>query len=148
MKIFSVIKNYSHLVVIGFICIVLWGLNVRNTQLLTTVQRLERLVDSKDAQINELRENNSNLTTDLRTIAVQVEQTNNILLQVQEDKANSEKITRELLGDIKRTLKNDPHAAASVPDDAVEQLHNAEQAASDISTKCNAAHSNTRKSDG
>ncbi|WP_254446316.1 hypothetical protein [Pantoea sp. CCBC3-3-1] len=58
MKIIGFIRNYSHLIVIGLICVCLWGLNACNAQLTATNERLEKLANSKDDQINDLRPKN------------------------------------------------------------------------------------------
>ncbi|MGV3346397.1 Rz lytic protein [Enterobacteriaceae bacterium LUAb1] len=135
MNILSGIKNYAHIIVVICICFVLWGLNARNGQLTDTVQRLEQLADSKDAQIRNLREQNNSLSADLKHIAEQVQHNNSIIAKAEEEKAKSEKATRAILEGIKRTLESDPHAAAAVPADAVKQLRQAERAAGGISAQ-------------
>lgn len=135
----SFIRNNSHFIIVGLICVAMWGLNTRNDQLTATNERLKTIADGKDKQISILHAQSDELAAGLRSLGVQMARNNEILAQAQQEKEQSEKETRERLEKIEAALADDPHAAAPLPPAAVDELRTAEESArGGLST-----HSNT-----
>lgn len=129
MNIIAGLRNYSHIIVIGLICVALWGLNARNSQLTATNERLEQLTNSKDDQINDLRSKNDDLATSVKDLVTAVKQQNAVMSQVTEQRAVTAQQNRKLQSEIKRYLADDKCAVAPVPADAVDRLRDAAKAA-------------------
>ncbi|WIL43098.1 Rz lytic protein [Pantoea agglomerans] len=125
MAAFQFIKNYSHIFVIGLICLALWMLNARSSQLEATNQRLEKQANSKDEQINDLRSKNDGLASSVTELVTAVKQQNDVMSQVAEQRAVTAQQNRKLQNEIKRYLAADKNAAATVPADAVKRLRDA-----------------------
>ncbi|QGY29061.1 Rz lytic protein [Pantoea cypripedii] len=130
LNVISFIRNYSHLIIIGLICVCLWGLNARNSQLSATNDRLEKLTDSKDSQINDLRSKNDDLATSVDNLAKAVDRQNVVMQQVADQRAATAEQNRKLQDEIKRYLAADKCAAAAVDSRAVERLREAAKSAS------------------
>lgn len=126
------IKNYSHIIVIGLICVALWGLNARNAQLTATNERLEKLANSKDDQINDLRSKNDGLAASVGELVTAVRQQNQVMSQVAEQRAVTAQQNRKLQNEIKRYLASDKCAVAPVPRDAADRLRDAAKAAGGV----------------
>lgn len=126
------IRNYSHVIIIGLICICLWGLNARNSQLTATNERLEQLANSKDSQINDLRSKNDDLAASVNDLVKAVNQQNEVMSQVAEQRALTADQNRKLQNEIKQYLAADKNAAAPVPPDAVKRLRDAAKSASGV----------------
>lgn len=126
------IKNYSHLLVIAIICVCLWMLNARSSQLEATNQRLEKLANSKDEQINDLRSKNDGLASSVTELVTAVKQQNVVMSQVTEQRAVTAQQNRKLQNEIKRYLAANKAAAAPVPPDAVDRLRDAAKAAGGV----------------
>lgn len=133
LNIISFIRNYSHLIFIGLICVALWGLNARNGQLTATNERLEKLANDKDNQINDLRSKNDGLASSISDLVTAVRQQNEVMSQVAEQRATTAQLNRKLQDEIKNYLAADKCAAAPVNSDAVDRLREAAKAASGIS---------------
>ncbi|MCU5775106.1 Rz lytic protein [Erwiniaceae bacterium BAC15a-03b] len=127
------IKNYSHIIVIGLICVALWGLNARNSQLTATNDRLEKLANSKDDQINDLRSKNDGLAASVTGLVSAVRQQNDVMSQVTDQRVVTAQQNRKLQNEIKRYLEADKCATAPVPADAADRLRAAAKAAGGIS---------------
>lgn len=123
------IRNYSHLIIIGLICVCLWGLNARNSQLSATNDRLEQLANSKDSQINDLRSKNDDLVASVNDLVKAVNQQNAVMTQVTEQRSVTAQQNRKLQNEIKRYLAADKCAVAPVPPDAADRLRDAAKAA-------------------
>jgi len=123
------IRNNSGLVIIGLICVALWGLNASNSQLKATNDRLEKLANSKDEQINDLRSKNDGLASSVTELVTAVKQQNEVMSQVTEQRAVTAQQNRKLQNEIKRYLAADKSALAPVPPDAVDRLRDAAKAA-------------------
>lgn len=123
------IRNNSGLVIIGLICVALWGLNASNSQLKATNDRLEKLANSKDEQINDLRSKNDGLAASVTELVKAVKQQNEVMSQVTEQRAVTAQQNRKLQNEIKRYLAADKSALAPVPPDAVDRLRDAAKAA-------------------
>lgn len=126
------IRNYSHLIIIGLICVCLWGLNARNSQLSATNDRLEQLANSKDSQINDLRSKNDDMAASVNDLVKAVNQQNAVMTQVTEQRAVTAQQNRKLQNEIKRYLAADKCAVAPVPPDAADRLRDAANAASGV----------------
>lgn len=131
-KVISFIRNNSGIFIIGLICICLWGLNARNSQLTATNERLEKLTNSKDEQINDLRAKNDDLATSVNDLVKAVNQQSAVMGQVAEQRATTAEQNRKLQNEIKRYLAADECAAAPVDSRAVERLRNAAKSASGV----------------
>jgi peptidoglycan hydrolase CwlO-like protein len=129
MAVFQFIKNYSHIFVIALICLALWMLNARSSQLEATNQRLEKLANSKDDQINDLRSKNDGLAASVNDLVTAVKQQNDVMRQVAEQRAVTAQQNRKLQNEIKRYLAADKCAVAPVPPDAADRLRDAAKAA-------------------
>lgn len=129
MKIIGFIRNYSHLIVIGLICLALWMLNARSSQLEATNQRLEKLANSKDDQINDLRSKNDGLASSVNDLVTAVNKQNAVMGQVVEQRAETAQQNRKLQSEIKRYLAADKCAVAPVPAGAADRLREAAKAA-------------------
>ncbi|KAB8312281.1 Rz lytic protein [Erwinia endophytica] len=126
------IKNYSGVIVIALICLALWWLDARNSQLAATNERLERLADSKDVQIHQLRGENNNLAASIADFIAAVEQQNELLESVTQQRAQAEQQNRAFQNEIIDILADDKCAATPVPDAAAKRLHDAARAAGGI----------------
>ncbi|MBZ6397225.1 MULTISPECIES: Rz lytic protein [Pantoea] len=125
----NLIKTFSPVIVIGLICLALWMLNARSSQLEATNQRLEKLANSKDDQINDLRSKNDDLAASVNDLVKAVNQQNAVMTQVTEQRAVTAQQNRKLQNEIKRYLAANKAAAAPVPPDAVDRLRDAAKAA-------------------
>ncbi|WP_223565488.1 Rz lytic protein [Pantoea sp. OVA07A] len=132
MAVFQFIKNYSHIFVIALICLALWMLNARSSQLEATNQRLEKLANSKDDQINDLRSKNDGLAASVNDLVTAVKQQNDVMRQVAEQRAVTAQQNRKLQNEIKRYLAADKCAVAPVPPDAADRLRDAAKAAGGV----------------
>ncbi|WP_323170111.1 Rz lytic protein [Pantoea agglomerans] len=132
MAVFQFIKNYSHIFVIALICLALWMLNARSSQLEATNQRLEKLANSKDDQINDLRSKNDGLAASVNDLVTAVKQQNVVMSQVTEQRAVTAQQNRKLQNEIKRYLAADKCAVAPVPPDAADRLRDAAKAAGGV----------------
>lgn len=132
LNVIGVIRNYSHVIIIGLICICLWGLNARNSQLSATNDRLEKLTNSKDEQINDLRSKNDDLAASVNDLVKAVNQQNAVMSQVAEQRAVTAEQNRKLQNEIKRYLAADKCAAAPVDVRAVERLRDAAKSAGGV----------------
>lgn len=128
----TALKNFAPAIVIGLICIALWGLNARNSQLDATNQRLEKLANSKDEQINDLRSKNDGLAASVNDLVTAVKQQNDVMSQVADQRAVTAEQNRKLQYEIKQYLAADKNAAAPVPADAVKRLRDAAKSASGV----------------
>ncbi len=127
------IKNYSHVIVIGLICVALWGLNARNSQLTATNERLEKLANSKDDQINDLRSKNDGLAASVSDLVKAVNQQNEVMSEVAVQRASTAQQNRKLQDEIKAYLSKDVCASAPVNRAAVDRLRSAAEAAGGVS---------------
>lgn len=132
MTIINFFRNYSHIMVVGLICVALWGLNARNSQLTATNDRLEKLANSKDDQINDLRSKNDGLADSVSELVGAVKEQNAVVSQVTEQRAVSAQQNRKLQNEIKRYLAADKCAVAPVPPDVTDRLRGAEKAAGGV----------------
>ena len=114
LNVIGFIRNYSHIIVIGLICVCLWGLNARNSQLTATNDRLEKLANSKDDQINDLRSKNDGLAASVNDLVTAVKQQNEVMGQVADQRALTAEQNRKLQYEIKQYLAADKNAAAPV----------------------------------
>ncbi|WKZ94093.1 Rz lytic protein [Chimaeribacter arupi] len=133
LNVISFIRNYSHLFFIGLICIALWGLNARNSQLSATNDRLEKLTNSKDDQINDLRSKNDGLASSVNDLVKAVNQQNAVMSQVSEQRAVTAQQNRKLQNEIKRYLAADKCAMSPINGDAVDRLREASKSAGGVS---------------
>jgi peptidoglycan hydrolase CwlO-like protein len=131
-KVIGFIRNNSGLVIIGLICIALWGLNASNSQLKATNDRLERLANSKDDQINDLRSKNDDLAGSVKDLVKAVNQQNTVVSQVTQQRAVAAQQNRKLQNEIKRYLAADKCAVAPVPADATDRLREAARTAGGV----------------
>jgi len=132
LNVISFIRNYSHIIIIGLVCIALWGLNARNGQLMATNDRLEKLANSKDEQINDLRSKNDDLASSVDALVTAVNQQNAVMSQVTEQRALTAQQNRKLQNEIKRYLAADKCAVAPVDSNAVDRLREAAKSAGGI----------------
>lgn len=144
MNIIAGLRNYSHIIVIGLICVALWGLNARNSQLTATNERLEKLANSKDDQINDLRSKNDGLADSVKDLVDSVKQQNAVMSQVTEQRAVTAQQNRKLQSEIKRYLAADKCAVAPVPPDAADRLRDAAKSAGGVSDSNSAKDSTAR----
>lgn len=128
----NLIKTFSPVIVIGLICLSLWMLNARSSQLEATNQRLEKLANSKDEQINDLRSKNDGLASSVTELVTAVKQQNDVMSQVTEQRAVTAQQNRKLQNEIKRYLAADKCAVAPVPPNAADRLRDAAKAASGV----------------
>ncbi|ARF51110.1 hypothetical protein [Pantoea stewartii] len=128
----AIIKNFAPVIVIGLICVALWGLNARNSQLSATNERLEKLANSKDGQINDLRSKNDGLAASVNDLVNAVKEQNEVMGQVAKQRAATAEQNRKLQDEIKQYLAADKNAAAPVPADAVNRLRSAAKAAGGV----------------
>lgn len=132
LNVISFIRNYSHIIIIGLVCIALWGLNARNGQLMATNDRLEKLANSKDEQINDLRSKNDGLASSVDALVTAVNQQNAVMSQVTEQRAITAQQNRKLQNEIKRYLAADKCAVAPVDSNAVDRLRDAAKSAGGV----------------
>ncbi|MGP0152193.1 Rz lytic protein [Pantoea ananatis] len=128
----NLVKNFSPVIVIGLICLALWMLNARNSKLEATNQRLEKLANSKDEQINDLRSKNDGLATSVNELVTAVKHQNEVMGQVTEQRAVTAQQNRKLQNEIKHYLAADKCAVAPVPPDAADRLRDAAKAAGGV----------------
>ena len=128
----SMLKNFAPAIVIGLICLALWMLNARSSQLEATNQRLEKLANSKDEQINDLRSKNDDLATSVDNLAKAVDRQNVVMQKVADQRAATAEQNRKLQDEIKRYLAADKCAVAAVDSRAVERLRDAAKSASGV----------------
>ncbi|MEN4524902.1 Rz lytic protein [Pantoea agglomerans] len=128
----NLIKTFSPVIVIGLICLALWMLNARSSQLEATNQRLEKLANSKDDQINDLRSKNDGLASSVTELVTAVKQQNDVMSQVTEQRAVTAQQNRKLQNEIKRYLAADKCAVAPVPLGAADRLRDAAKAAGGV----------------
>lgn len=128
----NLIKTFSPVIVIGLICLALWMLNARSSQLEATNQRLEKLANSKDEQINDLRSKNDGLASSVTELVTAVKQQNDVMSQVAEQRAVTAQQNRKLQNEIKRYLAADKCAVAPVPPAAADRLRDAAKAAGGV----------------
>ncbi|WP_337008816.1 Rz lytic protein [Pantoea sp. AS142] len=128
----NLIKTFSPVLVIGLICLALWMLNARSSQLEATNQRLEKLANSKDDQVNDLRSKNDGLASSVTDLVAAVKQQNDVMSQVTEQRAVTAQQNRKLQNEIKRYLAADKCAVAPVPPDAADRLRDAAKAAGGV----------------
>ncbi|MGG6135523.1 Rz lytic protein [Pantoea allii] len=128
----NLVKTFSPVIVIGLICLALWMLNARSSQLEATNQRLEKLANSKDEQINDLRSKNDGLATSINELVTAVKKQNDVMSQVTEQRALTAQQNRKLQNEIKQYLAADKCAVAPVPADAADRLRSAAKAASGV----------------
>jgi len=126
------IKNYSHIFVIGLICLALWMLNARSSQLEATNQRLEKLANSKDEQINDLRSKNDGLATSVNELVTAVKHQNEVMGQVAKQRATTAEQNRKLQDEIRQYLAADKCAESAVPAAAADRLRKAADAAGGV----------------
>lgn len=123
------LKNYSHVIVIGLICVALWSLNTSNSQLKATNGRLEKIADGKDEQIGLLRQENSELADNIKSLLEAVQLQNDVMDEVEAQRAVADHQNRTFQDDIKKYLAVDRCAAAPVDHRAVDRLRDAAKAA-------------------
>jgi ABC-type transporter Mla subunit MlaD len=126
------IKNYSHLLIIVIICVCLWKLNARSSQLEATNQRLVKLANSKEEQIYDLRSKNDGLASSVTELVTAVKQQNDVMSQVAEQRAETAQQNRKLQNEIKHYLAADKCAVAPVPPNAAARLRHAAKAAGGV----------------
>lgn len=131
-KLISIIRNNTGLIIVGLFILALWGLNTRNDQLTATNERLEKLANSKDDQINDLRSKNDGLASSVDALVTAVNKQNAVMSQVTEQRAVTAQQNRKLQGEIKRYLAADKCAVAPVPADAADRLRDAAKAAGGV----------------
>lgn len=144
LNVIGFIRNNSGIFIIGLICIALWGLNARNSQLIATNERLEKLSNSKDDQINDLRSKNDDLASSVNDLATAVRQQNAVMSQVVEQRAETAQQNRKLQSEIKRYLAADKCAVAPVPAGAADRLREAASSASGVQDNKSAKPANPR----
>ncbi|ARJ43289.1 Rz lytic protein [Pantoea alhagi] len=132
LNVIGFIRNNSGVFIIGLICIALWGLNARNSQLSATNERLEKLANDKDSQINDLRSKNDDLASSVKDLVTAVNQQNAVMSQVTEQRAVTAQQNRKLQNEIKRYLAADKCAVAPVDSNAVDRLRDAAKSASGV----------------
>lgn len=123
------LKNYTHVIVIGLICVALWGLNTSNRQLKATNGRLEKIADGKDDQIRLLRTENSELADSIKSLVEAVQHQNDVMDEVEAHRAIGDELNRKLQDDIKKYLEAEQCAAAPVDRRAADRLRDAANAA-------------------
>lgn len=128
----TLIKNFGPAIIIGLICLALWMLNARSSQLEATNQRLEKLANSKDDQINDLRSKNDGLASSVNDLVTAVNKQNAVMSQVVEQRAETAQQNRKLQSEIKRYLAADKCAVAPVPAGAADRLRDAAKGAGGI----------------
>lgn len=131
-KLISIIRNNTGLIIVGLFILALWGLNTRNDQLTATNERLEKLANSKDDQINDLRSKNDGLASSVDALVTAVNKQNTVMSQVTEQRAVTAQQNRKLQDEIKRYLAADKCAVAPVPADAADRLRDAAKAAGGV----------------
>jgi len=148
LKLISLFRNNAHILIpcafILFFCVALWGLNVRNTQLSATNDRLEKLADSKDEQINNLRAKNDNLADGVQQLTEAVTKQNAVMADVLAQRADTAEHNRELQNEIKRYLATDKYALSPVNSIAVSKLREAAED-SRVSSSKGAVSGNTSR---
>ncbi|WP_147198546.1 Rz lytic protein [Pantoea sp. CCBC3-3-1] len=128
----TLIKNFGPAIVIGLICLALWMLNARSSQLEATNQRLEQLANSKDDQINDLRSKNDGLAASIGDLVKAVKQQNDVVSQVIEQRAVTAQQNRKLQSEIELYLAANKCAASAVPANAADRLREAAKSAGGV----------------
>lgn len=122
LNVISFIRNNAGLIIAGLFCLALWGLNVRNSQLTATNERLESLVLEKDKQVNQLHSKNDGLADALQGLTAAVRKQNEVMASVSEQKAITDRQNRALQNDIQRYLSADKCSLQPVPPAAANRL--------------------------
>lgn len=135
LQLISFLKNSGKYIIPVAILIALWGLNVRNTQLSATNERLEKLADSKDEQINSLRAKNDDLASGVQQLTEAVTKQNAVMADVLAQRADTAEHNRELQNEIKRYLDSDKCAKSPVNSVAVSKLRQAAEGSRVSSSK-------------
>ncbi|PIJ41515.1 Rz lytic protein [Tatumella sp. OPLPL6] len=146
LKLISLFRNLAKYILPVAIMLMLWGLNVRNTQLSATNDRLEKLADSKDEQINNLRSKNDNLADGVQELTEAVTKQNAVMADVLAQRADTAEHNRELQNEIKRYLATDKCALSPVNSVAVSKLREAAED-SRVSSGKGSVSSNTSRPD-
>ena len=128
----TLIKNFGPVVVIGLICLALWMLNARSSQLEATNQRLEQLANSKDDQINDLRSKNDGLASSVSELVTAVNKQSAVVSEAIKQRAETAQQNRNLQIEIKALLASNLCAASAVPGAAVDRLRDAAKAAGGV----------------
>lgn len=147
LNVIGFIRNNSGLFIIALICVALWTLNARNSQLKATNERLEQLSNSKDNQINDLRSKNDDLSSSVKDLVKAVNQQNAVMSQVAEQRAITAQQNRKLQNEIKRYLAADKCAVAPVPADAADRLRDAAKTAGGVPDSKTAAPGSPGRAD-
>ena len=130
--IYTKLRNNAHVIIpclfILLVCVALWGLNTSNHQLTATNERLERLSDSKDAQINELQDKNDDLADGVQKLTAAIQKQNVIMSDVLQQRADADQYNKALQSEIKTYLHSDQCAKSAVNRDAVDRLRQAAEA--------------------
>lgn len=132
ISLYTKFRSNAHILIpcafILVVCISLWRLNTRNQQLTATNTRLEQLSDSKDAQINQLRDKNDDLADGVKQLTAAVQHQNDVMSDVIEQRAATAKVNKDLQSEIKRYLLSDKCSKSAVNPDAVNRLREAAKA--------------------
>lgn len=97
-----------------------------------TNQRLEKLTNRKDEQINDLRSKNDGLASGVNELVTAVKQQNEVMSRVGEQRGVTARQNLELQNEIKRYLAADKCAAAPVDSRVVERLRDAAKSTSGV----------------
>ncbi|WP_241624531.1 Rz lytic protein [Rosenbergiella epipactidis] len=146
LRLISILKGSIRYVIPVAIILMLWGLNVSNSQLKATNTRLEQLSDSKDEQINNLRAKNDNLADGVQQLTQAVTKQNAVMADVLAQRADTAEHNRELQNEIKRYLATDKCALSPVNSVAVSKLREAAED-SRVSSGKDSVPSNTSRPD-
>ena len=129
---YSTLRNNAHILIpclfILIVCVALWGLDARNHHLTAINARLERLSDSKDAQINGMRDKNKDLADGVRKLTIAIRTQNVIMSDVLRQRADTDKDNKVLQSEIKNDLLSDKCAESAVNPDAADRLRAAAKA--------------------
>lgn len=125
LRLISLLKSSIRYLIPVAIILMLWGLNVSNSQLKATNTRLEQLSDSKDEQINNLRSKNDNLADGVQQLTEAVTKQNAVMADVISQRADTAEQNRELQNEIKRYLATDKCALSPVNSVAISKLREA-----------------------
>ena len=132
ISMYKTFRSNAHILIpcalILLFCVALWGLNTRNQQLTATNKRLDQLSDSKDAQINQLRDKNDDLADGVKQLTAAVQHQNDVMSDVIEQRAATAKVNKDLQSEIKRYLLSDKCSKSAVNPDAVNRLRQAAKA--------------------
>lgn len=130
--VYTTLRNNAHIIIpclfILLVCVALWGLNTSNHQLSATNARLERLSDSKDAQINQLRDKNDDLADGVQKLTTAINKQNVIMSDVLQQRTDADQYNKALQSEIKTYLLSDKCAKSAVNPNAVDRLREAAEA--------------------